>query len=871
MKRTIVAGLIVFSLILLPNLTHAQSVKDRVLGLFRYFQGNGLAAVKKAPSTTNGTLAPLSGDGIVYSSDALYTWSGTNPETLLITQGTVTFTTNTFSFHPNLIVSVSGGNVLFQVSNSLNTLNLNGGSATLATGTNNVLTTKSLSITGSSYLDITNGGVIVDYSGSPTTLLTTIKGYITSARGCLDICDPSWSGLGIRSSSAAVATPDRDLVAVGYADNANLEIHGPYTTFMGQTLPDSTVILIRFTQSGDTDLDGKVGDNDVTILGAYYAPLVSNRHFYQGDADYTGKVGDSDVTLLGAQYDEFVQTSNLVAQANTTSVTLYWDKFVNYSGNTTILKQIGGGAQFQLTTTPNSTLTDSAVTPGTIYTYQVKGTNGHLSNLIQVKVPATSQVPNAPSNLVATAVSSTQINLAWTDNATNEQWFNLERKQGTGGYAAIASPFQDATSYPNTNLTSGTTYTYRIKAHNASGDSTYSNEASATTQNTSCGNLCVPALSSKPGAPVTIYLDFDGDPATTWGTSNVPATPAYDVPVYDAGTGTLIGDPTTFSSTELANINEIWKRTSEKFSSFNVNITTVDPVSYPDRGALQIVIGGDGSWAPGYPTITLGGESVRGSFYDGSTSSNQVYVFSKNTSYGDPLFTAEEIAHQAGGALGLYYQSVYNSAGTRTDLYNYGTSMIGPIMGHSYNSVRGLWWSGTSQQVTYDFPTATWIPVPQDDMAVITTSSFSGITYRPDDFGNTIQTASPLTVSGTTRTKSGIIEKITNNVSDADYFSFTTAGGSVTLRVDPAQYGPMLDPKITLYNSSGTQVAQADASYIDRFHPYPGDIITTNLSAGTYYISIQGHGILSAGVNGSGNDLGKGMDVGQYTVTVTGP
>jgi hypothetical protein len=766
MRKLLITSVLVFSLILLPNITHAQTIKDRVLGLFRYFQGSGLAAVKHAPlSQTNG---PVSGDGIVYSSDALYTWSGTNPETLLITQGTVTFTTNTTSQHPNLIVTIQGGTALFQVSNSLNTLNLNGGSATLATGTNNVLTTKSLSITGSSYLDITNGGVIVDYSGSPTTLLTTIKGYITSARGCLDICDPAWSGLGIRSSSAAVATPDRDLVAIGYADNANLEIHGPYTTFMGQTLPDSTVILIRFTQSGDTDLDGKVGDNDVTMLGAYYAPLVSNRHFFQGDADYTGKVGDSDVTLLGAQYDEFVQTSNLVAQANTTSVTLYWDKFVNYSGNTTILKQIGGGAQFQLTTTPNSTLTDSAVTPGTIYTYQVKGTNGHLSNLIQVKVPATQ---------------------------------------------------------PN------------------------------------CGTLCVPAYSSKPGAPVTIYLDFDGDPATTWYTYTVPPTPAYDVPVYDPNTGQLVRDPSSFSATELANINEIWQRVSEAFSPFNVNVTTVDPGSYPYRVAEHIIIGGDGSWIT---TNTLSGTAATGSFYD-TTKLNRAYVFSVNTVNGTPKPTAEQVAHELGITFGMYDQSVYNSAGTRTNQFNPGTNLFAPYLGATVSSVRGMWWVGTSWLEWYDFSRAQWVPFIQDDMSYIASATTS-IAYRPDDYGNTTQTASAITGSNP-KTKSGIIEQS----SDVDYFSFTTTGGSATLRVDPAQYGSMLDPKIILYNAAGQQIAQADASYIDRFHPYPGDIITITLSAGTYYISIQGHGMLSAGVYASGNDLGKGMDVGQYTVTVTAP
>src|SRR5579864_9295217 len=47
----------------------------------------------------------------------------------------------------------------------------------------------------------------------------------------------------------------------------------------------------------------------------------------------------------------------------------------------------------------------------------------------------------------------------------------------------------------------------------------------------------VPSLSSDPGAPATLYLDFHGEPAQSWGGQTVPATPAYDSD----------GDPTTFS------------------------------------------------------------------------------------------------------------------------------------------------------------------------------------------------------------------------------------------------------------------------------------------------------------------------------------
>ena len=88
-----------------------------------------------------------------------------------------------------------------------------------------------------------------------------------------------------------------------------------------------------------------------------------------------------------------------------------------------------------------------------------------------------------PSGLSATAVSSNQINLSWTDNSTNEDGFKIERKQGQdGSYAQIDMVGADITAYNNTGLSiiANTIYYYRIRAYNAFGDSIYSNEASVT-------------------------------------------------------------------------------------------------------------------------------------------------------------------------------------------------------------------------------------------------------------------------------------------------------------------------------------------------------------------------------------------------------
>ena len=89
--------------------------------------------------------------------------------------------------------------------------------------------------------------------------------------------------------------------------------------------------------------------------------------------------------------------------------------------------------------------------------------------------------PNAPSNLIATAISSSQINLTWQDNSDNETGFKIERRTGSGSYSQIATVGAGVTSYSNSGLSTSTTYYYRVRAYNAVGNSEYSSEASAAT------------------------------------------------------------------------------------------------------------------------------------------------------------------------------------------------------------------------------------------------------------------------------------------------------------------------------------------------------------------------------------------------------
>jgi len=85
--------------------------------------------------------------------------------------------------------------------------------------------------------------------------------------------------------------------------------------------------------------------------------------------------------------------------------------------------------------------------------------------------------------LTATAVSSSQINLSWTDNSGNETGFLIERCTGNNctNFAQINSVGANVTSYPDTGLTNNTFYRYRVRAFNGSGNSAYSNIAKAKT------------------------------------------------------------------------------------------------------------------------------------------------------------------------------------------------------------------------------------------------------------------------------------------------------------------------------------------------------------------------------------------------------
>ena len=124
--------------------------------------------------------------------------------------------------------------------------------------------------------------------------------------------------------------------------------------------------------------------------------------------------------------------------------------------------------------------------------------NGPITVAVQISVTAPAvQPPSAPSNLAATALSSSEIRVSWQDNSTDEDGFKIDRRRSmTDVWVRIGTPGADVTQFTDAGLSPETKYYYKVMAHNAGGDSAYSLVAFAIT------------AAAAPAAPFAAYNDL---------------------------------------------------------------------------------------------------------------------------------------------------------------------------------------------------------------------------------------------------------------------------------------------------------------------------------------------------------------------------
>jgi subtilisin family serine protease len=192
-----------------------------------------------------------------------------------------------------------------------------------------------------------------------------------------------------------------------------------------------------------------------------------------------------------------------------TQIDLAWRDNAGNETGYRIERRDAGGSQWAEIGTVAQNVTvyrQTGLTAGATYHYRVLAYNAAGNSAPSNEVSATlPTVPTAPTNLTARATSSTQIELTWRDNATNESGFSLERKTGTtGAWTEISRLAPNTTQVVNRGLRARTVYLYRVRAFNSAGFSAWSNEATPTTGGGSGGGtVAQPSLNPPSSLQVT--------------------------------------------------------------------------------------------------------------------------------------------------------------------------------------------------------------------------------------------------------------------------------------------------------------------------------------------------------------------------------
>ena len=350
------------------------------------------------------------------------------------------------------------------------------------------------------------------------------------------------------------------------------------------------------------------------------------------------------------------------------------------------------------------------------------------------------------------------------------------------------------------------------------------------------------ALHSRPGAPNTVFIDFDGHEitATAWNNSRPddvrPAT--YYAKPYD-----LDGSPGTFNSTERGRIVDIWHRVSEDLAPFNIDVTTEDPGSFDRYTGHILVTHTIDELGEDMPSNGGGGVAYVGVFGNSNyhTYYSPALVYYNHLGSGGETYIAEASSHEFGHNLGLSHDGT--TSGT-TYYAGHGSGLVSwaPIMGNSYNKNITEWSKGEYTGANQS----------QDDLAIINLE----LGYAGDDHGDSLVTATDLDVAGDGSVVSSNPEHDPHNYlpenkgviddsGDVDVFSFTTGSGTIDLSITPSwdafyrassRRGSNLDIRAELRDVNNVLLASSDPT------TDTSAALNVSVSGGAYYLLVTGVG-----------------------------
>lgn len=219
---------------------------------------------------------------------------------------------------------------------------------------------------------------------------------------------------------------------------------------------------------------------------------------------------------------------------------------IAYAGGTTTLtlNQTSHGSQW----VPLGVFSFNAGSTGSVL-FRNDSANGYVcADAVKFSLTnGTLATPAAPSGLAGTTVSTSAVNLTWTDNSANETGFKLDRATNAAFTQNLVTTTLGAnvTATSVTGLATGTTYYFRLRAYNAVGESVDSAAASVTTS----------AGSGPITSTVTVNQQSGGGAWNSVGSYSFSAGTAGSVTIRTTGTsGYVIADAVKFSLTGQADI-----------------------------------------------------------------------------------------------------------------------------------------------------------------------------------------------------------------------------------------------------------------------------------------------------------------------------
>ena len=167
-------------------------------------------------------------------------------------------------------------------------------------------------------------------------------------------------------------------------------------------------------------------------------------------------------------------------------INLAWTDNSNNEDGFKIERKTTNGAYVEIATVGANlaSYADLNLAAATQYFYRLRAVNngGPSSYSNEANATTLQGPPAAPGNLTAVTISNNQINIAWTDHASNEAGFKIERKTGNAGtFAQIATVSANVVSFASTGLSPNTKYFFRVRAYNNGGNSAYATAVDATT------------------------------------------------------------------------------------------------------------------------------------------------------------------------------------------------------------------------------------------------------------------------------------------------------------------------------------------------------------------------------------------------------